>query len=310
MERPAKSFSQPLPIFPQIDGIFLLDKPAGRSSARCLGIFKKMGQKKVGHAGTLDPLASGLLLVLLGQATKLAGYLQAEGRKTYRGILKLGEETDTWDADGEILARKPYADISPDRIHAELVDWKNQTEQQVPPFSAAKLHGKPFYEFARKGVVTPVRTKKINIFEADILDIGMPFVSFRISCSSGSYVRSLAHSLGKRLGCGATLYELVREYSHPYSVADAVSMRMLEEHPRLLRDNVMPLASALPQWEKIEIASTQVRAVKNGQSIPADCHYVHSRNALLCSNGEALALARLTDNADLPCWSIIRGLWN
>ena len=124
----------------QLDGVLVVNKPSGPSSNQCLSKIKRAtGQKKIGHAGTLDPLAQGVLLVLLGQATKLSNYLM--GRKTYRGVLRLGESTDTWDSQGQVLETKPWQGISEDALQAAILDWANLTEQEVPPYSAAKHQG-------------------------------------------------------------------------------------------------------------------------------------------------------------------------
>lgn len=300
----------PLPIFPQLNGIFVLNKPSGPSSAQCLRIFKKLGQRKAGHAGTLDPLASGVLLVLLGQAVKLSSHLLEGGMKTYRGVIKLGEETDTWDSQGEIIAVKPWGQVSAEAVKNELARLRGRIEQIVPPYSAAKHEGQPLYKLARKNLPVPLKTKQIEIYEAEAISVMPPLVEFRISCSSGSYIRSLAHSLGKRLGCGGHLLELVREFSHPYSLDASSSLAELTARPELLAERLMPIQSALPDWPRIPLSSGQAARVRQGAPVEASESFDEGTRGILCEDGEPIALARLNRSAGRPCWTVLRGLWN
>lgn len=302
------SFITPTPTFPQLDGIFVLNKPSGPSSAQCLKIFKRMGQKKIGHAGTLDPLAKGVLVILLGQATKLSNWLMA--KKIYSGVIRLGIETDTWDAEGKIIVEKSIGRIREKDIASEIDQWNGEHDQEVPPYSAAKFNGQPLYKLARKGCKTPLKMKRIKVFKAGMLNCNMPYINFRVECSSGSYIRSLAHSLGKRLGCGAALWELTRESSAPFSLSDACSMAELKENPAILMEKLHSLADALPEWPHIELSSAQTCDVRNGKSIPAIGHTANMENVLLCHNNLPVALARYEDKYNGPLWSIIRGLWN
>ena len=189
----------------QQNGVLVLNKPSGPTSNRCITAIKRMGQKKIGHAGTLDPMAGGVLLVLLGQGTKLSGYLLGGGAKIYRGTLELGRETDTWDREGTVLAENGWDGISADAVRRDIASWTGSHMQPVPPYSAAKHNGRPLYSLARSGQDVPEKTKRVEISQAEVLSIELPAVSFRVKCSSGTYIRSLAHSLGMRLGCGAVL---------------------------------------------------------------------------------------------------------
>ncbi|MBR5883467.1 MAG: tRNA pseudouridine(55) synthase TruB, partial [Mailhella sp.] len=199
----------------QQHGILILNKPKGLSSAQCLSRIKRLGQKKIGHAGTLDPMATGVLIVMLGHATKLSNYLLEGGVKTYGGTLRLGVTTDTWDAEGSIVSESPLSaeDLAPgsaleQAARKDIAAWLAVTEQPVPPYSAAKHQGQPLYKLARAGMEVPQKVKQIQVSYADVQWVNMPDVRFRVTCSSGSYIRSLAHSLGIRLGCGAMLTEL------------------------------------------------------------------------------------------------------
>ncbi|MDR2669610.1 MAG: tRNA pseudouridine(55) synthase TruB, partial [Desulfovibrio sp.] len=194
---------------PQQDGVLVLNKAKGPSSADCLRAIKRgLGQKKIGHAGTLDPMAEGVLPVLLGQATKIFGPLLEAGEKVYSGIILLGVVTDTWDAEGSVVERHPVKDVDDARIKSECAGLVGSYEQEVPAYSAAKYRGKPLYALARKGLETPAGTKPISIYRCRAELVGPERISFRVTCGSGTYIRSLAHSLGKRLGCGGTLERL------------------------------------------------------------------------------------------------------
>ena len=169
------------PTLPQLDGIVVLNKPSGLTSTRCLNILKRMGQKKIGHAGTLDPMARGVLLVLLGCATKLSSWLLGAGHKVYAGELKLGVETDTWDTEGEVFCEKSPDGVGSADVAAEIRAWTELTSQDVPPYSAAKHQGKPLYQYARKGRPAPAKVKEIKIHSADMLDFSMPVARDRKS---------------------------------------------------------------------------------------------------------------------------------
>ncbi len=319
---------------PQLDGLLVLNKPSGPSSAACLSKIKRqLGQKKIGHAGTLDPMASGVLLVMLGQATKLSGYLLEGGEKVYSGLIKFGQATDTWDAEGRVLSTAPldFAANLPGGLEGEacrklLEDavrgWEGESEQEVPPYSAAKHQGKPLYELARKGLETPVKTKTIKISRAEPEWVGLPFLRFRVACGSGTYIRSLAHSLGVRLGCGATLMELTREYSHPFGLAQSFTLEELLAQPEKLVERVYPLASAMPGIRQIHLNAAESARVKNGHITPCAEQVQIGEKALMAAEkallfddkGQALAIAHsaMVDANGYKglAWLIERGLWN
>lgn len=305
------SRSRHMPASAQLNGILILDKPAGPGSAQCLRALKRQGQRKIGHAGTLDPMASGVLPVLLGQATKLSGWLLRCGRKVYSGVIRLGVETDTWDMQGRILVESPTAGITAGQIEAEIAAWLEMEEQQVPAYSAAKHNGQPLYKLARQGRDTPVKIKKVRIFEAGMLSCDMPHVAFRVATGSGAYIRSLAHSLGKRLGCGAALVALRREYSHPFSIDQAVTLAELEAG--IMPGHVLPLADALPHWPRVELAAAQASAARNG--MPVDMPDISreicggSDYAFLFYAGEPLAIGQKICANGKMAWRIERGLW-
>lgn len=297
---------------PQLDGVIVLNKPSGPTSAGCLNALKRLGQKKIGHGGTLDPMACGVLLALLGQATKISGPLLEGGLKIYRGEMELGMVTDTWDRTGRLLDRPDWRGVDAGRVGEEIARWKDLGEQMVPPYSAAKHGGRPLYSLARRGQATPVRVKHVNISRSEALEISLPLVRFRVTCGSGTYVRSLAHSLGMRLGCGAVLTQLTREYSHPFGLGEAISPEQLGNDPALLAASVRPIADALPDWRRIELDAPDAAQVRLGRPLPARGERAGcpGERALLMENGRAIALAELRAAARGPCWAIGRGMWS
>ncbi len=292
-----------------------MNKPQGLTSAECLNrIKKKFRIKKIGHAGTLDPMATGVLVAMIGQATKLADFIM-EGRKTYKGTLRLGLETDTYDITGSVLEERDCNRITREQVAKAIKDWEALTSQEVPPVSAAKHRGKPLYALQRAGQTVPIKIKNIEIFRADVIETDIPLSTFRITCSAGAYVRSLAHSLGKRLGCGAVLTELVREKSHPFSLDAAVDLDWLLESDDL-QHILLPISQALAHWPRLILDNRLKALVRNGRPIdsallpPADAQ-VKSMALMVSSSGNPEALARLEREKDgRLMWTVKRGLWS
>ncbi|WFS63781.1 tRNA pseudouridine(55) synthase TruB [Pseudodesulfovibrio thermohalotolerans] len=300
----------------QLDGLLILNKPSGPTSTDCLNDIKhRLKQFKIGHGGTLDPMAEGVLLVLLGQATKLAPYLSG-GTKTYSGTFRLGITTDTLDIQGEILKESPVEATSAD-VEREILYWKELTEQEVPAYSAAKHEGKPLYALAREGLETPVKMKPIVISHVEALDVNPPEAAFRVSCSAGTYIRSLVHSLGTRMGCGAALTSLVREASEPFRLDQAFDLEDVLEHPELFPERVIPLADTLPHWPRYRLTEPLAGLVMNGSWLPVTdqpgtmlAGVLGDRAMLLGPDGSPLALVEAKLQDDKPRWAILRGLWN
>ncbi len=295
----------------QQHGILLLNKPKGLSSARAISRLKRLGQKKIGHAGTLDPMATGLLIVLLGEATKISSYLLEAGEKTYIGVLKLGTVTDTWDAEGEIIEENDFSHISPSDVQDVVSDWLGASIQEVPPYSAAKHNGQALYKLARAGKEVPIKNKEIFISQAKIINLDFPFVRFEVKCSSGSYIRSLAHSLGKRLGCGAMLTELTRTYSHPFYLDDAFELEDLLNNCDNFQEKVVPIQNALPAWNVHEVNLLEAKKIANGNFIlhrPEFGIFTLNAKAFLSHSDKVIALAIADHEGEQEVWKILRGL--
>jgi tRNA pseudouridine55 synthase len=208
--------------FDVLDGALLVDKPAGPTShdvvqsiRRCFGI------KKVGHAGTLDPGATGLLVILLGRATKLSEKLMSDD-KVYAGTIKFGESTSSYDADGELLASRPVPSLTLDQLNEAGAGFIGDQMQTPPMVSAVKKDGVPLYKLARKGVAVERHPRLVHIYNFRFTDYQAPYGQFRIACTKGTYVRTIAHDLGEKLGCGAHLAALRRLSAGKYDVADAI----------------------------------------------------------------------------------------
>jgi tRNA pseudouridine55 synthase len=294
----------------------VLNKPQGPTSTECLEqIKKRLNQKKIGHAGTLDPLATGVLLVALGRGTKLTPYL-VDGDKVYRGWIRLGLTTDTYDIQGEVQSEGDWRGVDPEDLQREIASWREITQQHVPPFSATKHRGKPYYRMARRGEAPPEKTKPVRIDRAQLLAVESPFVQFRITCSKGTYIRSLAHSLGTRLGCGAVLSDLIREESRPFGLDRAVELEDLLHDPEVLPRHVLSTPEALPHWPKLYPSSAQAAGIKNGNWLQVDALQGHTpggegQRALFLTPQQApLALMETRLWRGQLYWAILRGLWS
>jgi tRNA pseudouridine55 synthase len=300
----------------QVDGLLILNKPSGPTSAACLNDIKhRLKQFKIGHGGTLDPMAQGVLLVLLGNGTKLAPYLTG-GTKTYSGTFRLGITTDTLDIQGEVVKESPVEAAAAD-VEREILFWKELTEQEVPAYSAAKYKGKPLYALAREGLETPVKTKPIVISHVEALDVNLPEAAFRVSCSAGTYIRSLVHSLGTRMGCGAALTSLVREASEPFRLEQAYDLEDVLENPELFPERVIPLRDTLPHWPRFRLTEPLAGLVMNGSWLPVNdqpgtmlAGEIGDQAMLLGPDDEPLALVEAKLQDGKPRWAILRGLWN
>jgi tRNA pseudouridine55 synthase len=208
--------------FDPLDGAILVDKPAGPTSHDVVdNVRKQFAIKKAGHAGTLDPAATGLLLILLGRGTKLSERLMSDD-KVYSGAMKFGETTNSYDADGELIASLPVPPMTLDELNSAADAFVGDLMQTPPMVSAVKKDGVPLYKLARKGIEVERKPRLIHIYSFRFTNYEEPFGSFRVACTKGTYVRSLAHDLGQKLGCGAHLATLRRVVSGKFDVQDAI----------------------------------------------------------------------------------------
>ena len=227
--------------FSALDGALLIDKPSGPTSHDVVdAIRRQFGIKKVGHCGTLDPNATGLLIIVLGRGTKLSEKLMSDD-KVYEGMMKFGQTTNSYDADGEILETRPVPPLTVEQLNELAATFVGDLMQMPPMVSAIKKDGVPLYKLARKGIEVEREPRLIHIYSFRFSDYREPLGSFRVACTKGTYVRSLAHDLGQKIGCGAHLATLRRTVSGKFDVADAKPLdEILELSATELEKRVIP----------------------------------------------------------------------
>jgi tRNA pseudouridine55 synthase len=226
----------------QVHGVFNLNKPSRITSRQAVDRVKHLLKApKAGHAGTLDPDATGVLLICLGKGTKLFDWLQ-HGTKEYEGILTLGVTTDTLDASGKILNTSDTSQITPDEVRVVAECFVGEIEQTVPMFSAVRYKGKRLYKLAHRGVeLDELPKRKVEIKSLEVLSIRPPHIQFRVVCSKGTYIRVLAADIGKSLGCGAHLSQLTRTRSGHFTLESSHTLDWLEEQPSRAYEAVIPV---------------------------------------------------------------------
>ena len=251
-----------------IDGALLVDKPVGVTSNFALQKVKRLLEAaKAGHAGTLDPLASGLLIALFGEATKFAGLL-LDSDKEYLATVKLGETTATGDAEGKVLEQKEVS-VTERQVDEALTRFQGEIEQVPPMHSALKREGVPLYKLARKGQSVERQPRRVRILELELLDCKRPLLNIRVRCSKGTYVRTLAEDIGAALECGAHLASLRRTGSGRFRVDDAAPVAALETMaPPERRARVIGLDELLVELPRVDLDAALAAKLRNGQSLP------------------------------------------
>jgi tRNA pseudouridine55 synthase len=251
----------------RVDAALLLDKPVGLSSNAALQAAKRMfGAAKAGHAGTLDPLASGLLLVLFGEATKFATFL-LDTDKTYLASVHLGITTSTGDAEGEVTARRAVS-VSEPQVEAALSRFRGTISQVPPMYSALKVGGQPLYALAREGLSVERRPREVVIHELELISLQEDYLALRVRCSKGTYVRTLAEDIGTALGTGAHLAGLRRTSAGSLSVDDATGLQALEGMSATERESrLLPLDALLEGQPRLECGAAAEGRLRNGQAI-------------------------------------------
>ena len=256
----------------RIDGFLIVDKPGGITS---LGVVRRVKQalniKKAGHVGTLDPFATGVLPIALNEATKLIPFLNEEPKK-YEGTLTLGEETTTDDLTGEVVSRRPWETVTREALERVFQSFSGEILQIPPMFSALKVEGKPLYRLARKGLEVERKERRVHIFDLRIEDVDLPRVRFRVSCSRGTYIRSLAKDIGRKLECGAHLIQLRRIQSGLFTIEKAIVWEKGKPPPFRVMDLqpwLISLEQALPGLPEVIGDQGSVRKVRRGQKMLA-----------------------------------------
>jgi len=255
-----------------VSGVLVVDKPIGLTSHDVVQVIRRgTGIRRAGHTGTLDPRASGVLVILIGPAVRLSEYVSASDKR-YQATIRLGSSTDTYDSEGTVTSSASVDDIAEDYFNEVLQRFVGEIEQVPPPYSAVKVQGRKAYDMAREGEEFELIPRIINVYSLEILEWALPEVVVDVYCSSGTYVRSLANDMGKELGTGAHLVGLRRTKSGRFTLRDAVPLRRLQEAfdagdwYRFL----IPAAEAMADWPMVELDADQVELVRHGHRVPAD----------------------------------------
>jgi tRNA pseudouridine55 synthase len=252
-----------------MDGILNINKPQDMTSFGVVAAVKRITRERhIGHAGTLDPLATGVLPVCLGQATRVIQYLFNE-TKIYRAEVELGVTTDTYDTTGRVLRVGESSGISREMVEATLEHFRGNILQTPPMFSAVKHQGRPLYKLARSGIEVERKPRPAQIFRLEIIDWQPPVVTLEIVCGKGTYIRSLANDLGEALGCGANMKSLVRSMVGPFGIEDAISLEKLEEAFRQGRgqDYLYPIDYVLTSFNAVVVNHEQQCSLIHGSQI-------------------------------------------
>lgn len=255
-----------------MDGILNINKPVKKTSYSVVAKVKQLtGEKRVGHAGTLDPLATGVLPVCLGQATRLVEYLM-DATKTYRAEIELGVATDTYDSEGTVTKLGDASTVTLEHLERALDSFRGEITQKPPMFSAVKHRGKPLYKLARAGIEVERKSRTALIHSLELKKWQSPLVDMEIVCGKGTYIRSLAYDLGEMLGCGANIKKLVRLRYSIFNISEAISLEHLEEAcSRGYWESLLyPMDSILSRWGAVIVGDEKARLIRNGVLVTLD----------------------------------------
>ena len=267
-----------------MDGILNINKPPGDTSFSIVSMVRRLiKERRVGHAGTLDPLASGVLPVCFGQGTRVVEFL-LEASKVYRAQIELGVATDTYDTTGKIIKQGDPSAINREQIELALDSFRGLIQQTPPMYSALKHQGQRLYRLARAGITISRASRPARIYRLELLDFEPPLVTLKIECGRGTYIRSLAHDLGQLLGCGAHLKELVRLSYGPFDIKDSITPAQVED---AFRNNdwqhlVYPIDIVLNNWSAVVVGDEQERVIRNGGCVVVDNSPVGADNERRC----------------------------
>lgn len=282
-----------------VSGVLVIDKPIGLTSHDVVQIIRRgTGIRRAGHTGTLDPRASGVLVVLLGPAVRLSEYVSASDKR-YQSTIRLGSSTDTYDAEGVVTSESSSIHVTEEKFDEILQTYVGEIEQVPPPYSAVKVKGRKAYEMARKGEQVELKPRKIQVYSLDILEWDPPEVVVDAYCSSGTYIRSLANDLGEALGTGAYLIGLRRTKSGRFTLREAVPLRRLKEAFQAgdWYQFLIPASDALGDWPMVELDADQVDLVRHGHRIPAEPE-AEGWSRGVSQQGDLVALLEYNDESD------------
>lgn len=284
-------------------GILNIDKPLGITSHDVVDNVRKITKTtKVGHSGSLDPLASGVLLVCIGKATKIIRFLPED--KRYEGTIKLGEKTDTYDTEGKVIKRGNWESISPEQITDQIIHFSGEINQTPPIYSAIKINGKKSYELARAGKQVKIKSRKVTIYSFTIQDINLPLVKFRIHCSAGTYIRSIANDLGENLGCYGHLIALRRTRIGKFSIDDSVTLDELNQDN--LSDYIISPENALTNLPSFIMNKKETEFVKHGGQVSYSMDNINKLIKLLDMDRNLVAIGRIKKDNIQPIRVLIQ----
>lgn len=294
----------------EYSGIIILNKPVGISSHKCVGIVRRaLDMKKVGHTGTLDPEASGVLPILAGTATRAAEFLTMEDKR-YRATVLLGTRTDTLDMAGEVLETNPV-NVTAEEIHAAVKKFIGNIQQIPPMYSAIQINGQRLYNLARQGIDVERKPRDITVFSIDVLSIELPYVKLSVHCSKGTYIRTLASDIGDALGCGACISELERTASGVFTLENSITpeeLMALSENGEAEKA-ILPLDSFFKDYEAIHLDKKRADRVKNGVPIYYRGKVQGNFYRVYDEKGGFIALSQADIADGRECLKLIKGFY-
>jgi len=294
-----------------VNGILLLDKPAGITSNDALQQVKRLYfAKKAGHTGSLDPLASGVLPICMGEATKVSAFL-LDADKRYRVRCQLGVRTTTADAEGEVLETRPVEDYSAGQLESVLEAFRGSIEQVPPMYSALKHEGQRLYKLARQGVEVEREARTVHIYALDLKGQGADWIDIDVHCSKGTYVRTLAEDIGEKLGCGAHVSALRRTAVGPYTDEDLVTLeqlRNLKEQDMPAMDRLLlPVETALTQWPDVQLSADAAFYLQQGQAVLVPRAPTSGWVRLYAGNHNFLGMGEILDDGRVAPRRLMKG---
>ena len=284
----------------EVNGILLLDKPVGMSSNAALQTVKRLFKaSKAGHTGNLDPLATGLLPICLGEATKISSFL-LDSDKRYLGTCKLGVRTTTADSEGEVLETQPVPNFTLQQVNQVLQRFIGEIEQVPPMHSAIKINGTPLYKLARQGKEIERKARRIRIYQIELVRLEGDEIDIALHCSKGTYVRTLAEEIGAALGCGAHLSALRRTASGPFDLQQALTLPELEELAEegydALDSLLLPPEEALRDWPLVSLTENSAYYVQQGQAVQVPRAPTSGWVRLQREDGEFLGIGHILED--------------
>ncbi len=280
-------------------GILLINKPQGITSHGVISRLRKaLDTRRIGHAGTLDPLATGLLVVAVGPATRFLQYLNLEP-KTYVSTVKFGQSTNTYDAEGEVIQTRPIPENLEQQINNSLPQFLGKITQSPPIYSAIKVQGKPLYEYARRGEEVEIKARTQNIHSYTLDSISGDEAIFTITCDGGTYIRSLAHDLGEVIGCGAHIKELCRTGAGQFHLNQAIPL------DQATADHIIPSHQTLQHLPQIILNREEIDHIRHGRSVENPTPINNPKAVLMTPDSNVISIANVVKETELHPYCVI-----